>query len=380
MQWYYAQNDQQKGPISETDLNSLVASGMINDQTLVWHEGQANWRTYGEIKPASGAAAMAAPPVVEMPPVVGHVVCAECGRSFPPDQTIGIGLARVCAACKPIFVQRLREGVAPTTRPSGRGFPVDAERLVEDVLRRNVTVDVGGCISRGWKLVTAHLGLTVGVSLLVLICMQAPGIIPILGACIGLILNGPLMGGLYIFFLKLVRGEPATVGDAFSGFSRRFGPLLGVFLLMCLLIYLPALPCAVYGAATHQFQRGGAPDVVFVLLAGIGFLVMIYLGVLFLFAVPLVADLELGPWTALQVSRRVVARRWFNFLFLGLGIVMVALLGVCALCVGILVAAPVIYATLMYAYEDVFGQAVAQLGTASQEPLTPTPQPPAPTA
>ena len=40
-----------------------------------------------------------------------EAVCAECGRMFPVDETIRIGEARVCANCKPIFVQKMREGV-----------------------------------------------------------------------------------------------------------------------------------------------------------------------------------------------------------------------------------------------------------------------------
>lgn len=47
MQWYYAEQGQQKGPIEESSLVDLVNSGVIRDDTLVWHEGLANWQTYG---------------------------------------------------------------------------------------------------------------------------------------------------------------------------------------------------------------------------------------------------------------------------------------------------------------------------------------------
>jgi uncharacterized RDD family membrane protein YckC len=37
--------------------------------------------------------------------------CTECGKSLPVDELIRHGNAYVCASCKPIFLQRLAEGV-----------------------------------------------------------------------------------------------------------------------------------------------------------------------------------------------------------------------------------------------------------------------------
>jgi uncharacterized RDD family membrane protein YckC len=37
--------------------------------------------------------------------------CSECGMEFSDDEIIKIGEAAVCARCKPLFVQRLREGL-----------------------------------------------------------------------------------------------------------------------------------------------------------------------------------------------------------------------------------------------------------------------------
>jgi len=103
MEWYYAQDGQQKGPVSEAELAGLVASGLVTDTTLVWHGGLANWQPYQEVKYG------AAPPVVAAP---AGVVCGECGGTFPADQVLELGGAWVCAACKPLRVQKMKEGVA----------------------------------------------------------------------------------------------------------------------------------------------------------------------------------------------------------------------------------------------------------------------------
>src|SRR5690348_3919684 len=109
MNWYYVDAGQQAGPVDDVLLASLVTSGKIQADTLVWHEGMSAWTPYGEV-------AAAKPAMVGEPPrpdgAAGGVICSECGRTFAPDQVIRYGERSVCAACKPIFLQRLREGVA----------------------------------------------------------------------------------------------------------------------------------------------------------------------------------------------------------------------------------------------------------------------------
>ena len=45
------------------------------------------------------------------PTSTGGIACCECGNTFPPDDMIHYADAWVCGTCKPIFVQKLREGV-----------------------------------------------------------------------------------------------------------------------------------------------------------------------------------------------------------------------------------------------------------------------------
>jgi uncharacterized RDD family membrane protein YckC len=47
------------------------------------------------------------------------VECSICGKSFAEDQVVKMGENKVCEGCKPIFLQRLREGV-PVTAPAMR--------------------------------------------------------------------------------------------------------------------------------------------------------------------------------------------------------------------------------------------------------------------
>ena len=111
MNWYYVDRGQQAGPVSDEQLDGMLQSGKIQPDTHVWREGMAAWLPYREARggaATTGTTASAAEPTPE-------AVCAECGKLFPIDETIPYGNARVCAGCKPVFLQKLQEGASINT-------------------------------------------------------------------------------------------------------------------------------------------------------------------------------------------------------------------------------------------------------------------------
>lgn len=54
MQWYYAENGQQFGPVHQDELFSLIAAGRLGAGTLVWQEGMPGWMPFGSLGPSSG--------------------------------------------------------------------------------------------------------------------------------------------------------------------------------------------------------------------------------------------------------------------------------------------------------------------------------------
>src|SRR6266496_1673482 len=112
MNWYYAEAGEQRGPITDAELRDLAKAGAIRDGTLVWREGMANWQPYGQVKGPTGAP----------PPRVGEVVCWQCGKMFSQDEVIPIGEGWVCAGCKPIYLQRLKEGASVASAQEYGGF------------------------------------------------------------------------------------------------------------------------------------------------------------------------------------------------------------------------------------------------------------------
>ena len=111
MNWYYAEQGEQKGPVEDREFQKLAETGRVTDQTLVWHDGLADWQPYGKIAGTPVAAASSA-----------TAACARCGRMFEAAQLLRYGDQNVCGECKSAFFQSLQEGVAqPNTLVYG-GF------------------------------------------------------------------------------------------------------------------------------------------------------------------------------------------------------------------------------------------------------------------
>jgi hypothetical protein len=115
MNWFYVENGQQAGPVTDEELSQLFQSSRITADTLIWREGLADWIPYQQaMNPA------AAPPPVLSSAAPGLKLarnpdegqCAECGKSFPKDELVTLNRSQVCAQCKPVFLQRMAEGVS----------------------------------------------------------------------------------------------------------------------------------------------------------------------------------------------------------------------------------------------------------------------------
>jgi uncharacterized RDD family membrane protein YckC len=134
MDWYYAESGRQVGPIKEDALESLVRSGVIKPDTLVWREGMGNWQPYQTVQPMASAVTAGAGAVDSAPIGQASRFCSECGRPFPPTELIAFGTALVCANCKPVFAQKLREGVLIAGAVRYGGFWIRGLALLIDGL------------------------------------------------------------------------------------------------------------------------------------------------------------------------------------------------------------------------------------------------------
>lgn len=98
MDWYYADANQRLGPVDDVEFRSLRESGRIRSDTLVWRSGMADWQPLSDIEGT---------PSLAFSPEGGF--CTECGRAAAGGELLAFGNSRVCAHCKDVFFQRVRE-------------------------------------------------------------------------------------------------------------------------------------------------------------------------------------------------------------------------------------------------------------------------------
>jgi hypothetical protein len=194
------------------------------------------------------------------------------------------------------------------------------------IIDRKVTLDVMSCYERSWALLKSNFWPIVGVSFLITLVYCA-----LLGVekhglfFVGPIFNKTISAGLLYYFLLTIRGQRATVGDAFAGFTKAF------------------LVLVVIGIVITAFVTVG---LFCLILPGI------YLMVAYAFAGLLAVDKRLGFWESMETSRKVITRNWWRVLGLLLLSIPLFILGALALGVGIFVAIPLFVGALAYAYED----------------------------
>ena len=118
MQWYYAHGNEPKGPVSDEEFQNLVREGTIVSETLVWNQNMSDWTSYRRVHAGQTGKPGSATPTMD----ITQKNCSECGGRFPQENMIPFNDLWVCAACKPVFIQKLKEGVPIASSMEYAGF------------------------------------------------------------------------------------------------------------------------------------------------------------------------------------------------------------------------------------------------------------------
>jgi len=327
------------GPITADDVRQWIAEGRLNEQSLIKAEGDAEFRPLATFSEFGGA--------------------FTSGGSIPklPPSAFAVGLA-----------------------PE----------------KTDYELDLGGCISRGWMLLKNNFG-TLFFSLLVLVL-----IVIALSVVLGLVVEvivpkhllaipmfkvvftyflsaasavvmGPLAGGLYLVYLKTIRGLPTNAGEVFAGFQKSFSQLFLGNLFVVLVTGLCMAPFN-YAKATKidpllaQMQNATpadfqnlSPQIISALVSILPILIICmipitYLTVNWLFTQALIIDKEIDFRTAMRASWKMVHKHWWHVFGLVVVTGLINVAGFFLSCVGLLLTIPISIAALMFAYETIFSE------------------------
>ena len=264
----------QYGPVDAEQIKRWIAAGRADASTKAQAEGSQDWKSLAEFPEFAEA----------------------LGAKAPPSQP---------------------EIPAP-------GQTADSAALVQVAAApRSFTIDVGSCLGRAWDKMMTDLWTIIGISALVWIALSASHAV-----YVGIVITGPLLGGLCYYYLKKIRGQTAELQDAFAGFTLEFVQLLLASLVSGALIALGLAICVIPG---------------------------IYLAVAWCFALPLVMDKRMSFGDAMELSRKTIYQTWWSALWLLVVCGLINLGGGLLCCVGIFFTLPLTGLAMMYAYNDVFG-------------------------
>jgi len=186
----------------------------------------------------------------------------------------------------PEFAEALRAQTGVAAPPPGAPMvPANSQLWTAQLLATPPQVQIGRCLSQSWSLLTANFGLLFAATFLVWMIGTVCQFLPF-GGLLYWVIRGVLLGGLYLVFLSRIRGQTAAVGDVFAGFNIAFGQLVLVGLISGLLMSIGFICCLIIPG--------------------------LYLFVAWTFSIPLVADRRLEFWSAMELSRKVVTRVWFE--------------------------------------------------------------------
>lgn len=319
------------GPVSANQIEQWIAQKRANGATRIKAEGSDMWTTVSglpEFAEKLNALESAPPLSAQTAPSHGR---AEASPSSAPTA--------------PVFTATAEDARARADQPFRFG--------VFDIL------------GQGWDIIVSRFWLVVGGVVISALVNTAAGFIPILGTLATVLLTQVFYAGVYWLILRVARREAAEIGDIFAGFTREFGKLVGLslvtFVCYCTLAMV-ALGPLVWMLIQSGVLKGTEPDPIQfvgpVLAMPVLMIPLVYLAVSWVFAPILIIDRGLGVWEALELSRRVVAQRWFRMFFLFLCFIPLAIAGLFCFIVGAFVSSALMYAAVIAAYRTAFPESL----------------------
>ena len=239
-------------------------------------------------------------------------------------------------------------------------------KSVDSILNNGYSTNVSRYISEAWEIFKLEPGYFVGYFLISSILGALAGLIPIIGSIFSYFFIGPCFSlGFFYVTKKIDHREIYEFSNFFDGFRdwRKVVPSYGLGLLFT--YFWIVVGVIVVLSAGFDFEEfilsesfpGILPYArVFILFLFL-MIPMIYLAVAYIFIVPIVAFYrgELELMEILEASRKVITKKWWNFVGLFFLLGLLNIIGAFCLIVGLLVTIPISGIAIYTAYKDIFG-------------------------
>ncbi len=204
---------------------------------------------------------------------------------------------------------------------------IDYDAKCEKLIAEGYEFKFGEYINKGFELFKKNAGGFIGYLLIVMIISFVLTFVPVVGALASVVILPALYAGFFIVGKKILHDEPYEFGDFFKGFDYLLHLFLGNFIVGIFV----------------------AIGIVLLIIPGI------YLGVAYAWVSLFIVFAGKEFWPAMELSRKVISKKWFSFLGFLIVLGLINLAGLIALGIGILVTAPATMLALFAAFHDIVG-------------------------
>lgn len=137
-EWYYAEGNEQFGPVPAAEIRRLLDEGQIQADTLIWRAGMTDWTPLAQIEAQAfdptDATEAANPDPLRAFGDQNFLRCTECNRHFPSESLLRYQDRQICPDCKPVFFQRLRESGDVSVLTLGGFFQRALAKIIDSII------------------------------------------------------------------------------------------------------------------------------------------------------------------------------------------------------------------------------------------------------
>lgn len=333
--WYYTLDNQQKGPVSQDELQQMLKDELSTD-TLVWKDGMANWTKASELFELHAS--------------------DTYHSNEPASTTVDPELTR-----------------NPYASPSTVAYEAVVTNEANEIPEEPIPLDISFCIKQGWKFTCRNFG---KIFLFGLVYMVLCSAIDGTFSSIGRAIDGP--PPVISDPVEEVNYDEMEPSEAFMhGFNTEFqkegGPVEGLMIIPSQLIQsffsLGVVAFALslirgqdasigqlFSQSPWKLVKYLVASLFYGVMVGVGFLFLIfpgiYLAIRFGYYQFAIVDKDLGIIESLKYSSQLTRDNKMNLLLLGLLSFLIVVAGFIALGVGLLWACPTVWlaSTIAYCY------------------------------
>lgn len=204
---------------------------------------------------------------------------------------------------------------------------LEVDEKVENLIGTGFSVNIGNYVNKGFEIFKKDIGGFLGFTVLFIAISVVLGFIPIIGTIGSIIITPALSVGFFVVARKIDKGESYSFNNFFDGFQKTLPLFLGQLVagilvaIGAVLLLIPGIYLAVGYTLVSLFIWFGNKDF----------------------------------WDAMELSRKLVTKKWFAFFGFAIVLGLINLAGIIALGVGIFVTIPATVIAMYAAYDDIVG-------------------------